>query len=90
MKDFSLSDKYRYFCEMSKKGAKKSNGQPLTDFERGVYMGKAISIQENAKRFYRNKNKTNIKTKKLDLNQRSYTDVELESLFDNNKGIDID
>ena len=93
MKDYSLSDKYKYFCQMSKKGARKSNGQSLTDFERGVYMGKAISIQENAQRFYRNKdraNKGNDKTKKLNMNERSYTDAELNSLFDNNKEIKFD
>ena len=85
MKSYSLSDKYRYFCEMSKKGSKKSNGQLLTDFERGVYMGKAISIQENAKRY--NRKRTKDQTINLGSmhfgNERTYSEEELNSLFDN-------
>lgn len=82
MENFSLSDKYKYFCKMSKVGAKTSTGRLLTDFERGIYMGKAISIQENAKRYYRNKKN---KLSNLNMNTRTYTDDELNSLFDNLK-----
>ena len=87
MKNYSMSEKYRYFCKMSKVGSTDSNGRLLTDFERGVYMGKALMVQLFAKWDKNRKIKSyNEKSKKPNdgLHTHSYSDEELNSLFDNN------
>lgn len=91
MKNYSMSDKYKYFCKMSKVGAVDSNGRLLTDFERGVYMGKALMIQLFAKWNKNRKNKVFDNGKKSankGLFTHNYTDEELNTLFDNTKLID--
>lgn len=89
MEDFSVSAKIKYFSELSKKGALDKNGKPLSDFQRGVNFGKARMLSYCASKIKR-KTVPLRKNKRQNLNERSYTDLELESLFDNNKGIDID
>lgn len=88
---YTLKDKYNYFCKMSKVGAVKSNGKRLTDFERGTYFGLAKMIRIFASS-YNNKQrkiKANEQIQKINSNTRNYTDEELNSLFDNLKGIDV-
>lgn len=89
MKNYSMSDKYKYFCKMSKVGAVDSNRRLLTDFERGVYMGKALMIQLFAKWDKNRKNKVSHSDKKENANKgmftHEYTDEQLSALFDNLK-----
>ena len=89
MNSYSVSDKIRYYSNLSKKGSIDTNGKPLSDFQRGVNFGKARMLSYCASKI-KTKNVPLRKTKKLDLNERSYTDAELEVLFDNNKDIGID
>lgn len=92
MKNYSMSEKYKYFCKMSKKGSCDSNGRSLTDFERGVYMGKALMIQLFAKWDKNRKTKvSNSKRKDENFNANkglfthNYSDEELATSFDNLK-----
>lgn len=85
-KEYTLSEKYRYFCAMSRPGAKR-NGKPLSDFERGRYFERALIVKENAISFKKGKelNVLGIKKvdKKINANKREYSDVFLNSLFNN-------
>lgn len=80
---FTLKDKYHYFCAMSKRGAKKSNGKLLTDFERGTYFGFAKLIRVFATSYNKRKKEEKAFSKVLNCNTRAYTDEDLNSLFDN-------
>lgn len=85
-KEYTLSEKYRYFCAMSKPGAKR-NGKPLSDFERGRYFERALIIKENAISFKKEKELNSLDSKKtnkeINANERNYSNVYLTSLFDN-------
>ena len=87
-KKFTLKDKYHYFCAMSKRGAKKSNGKELTDFERGTYFGLAKLIRMFATSYNKRKRDEKINGQSLYCDTRSYSDEYLNSLFDNLKDID--
>lgn len=81
MKDYSVSQKIKYHSDLSKKGAIDSNGNPLNDFQRGVHFGTAKTISRYAAKL--KKNGKNINNKKMDLNTRTYSDEELNKLFNN-------
>lgn len=85
-KDYTLSEKYRYFCAMSRSGAKR-NGKPLSDFERGRYFERALIIKENAISFKKGKSLNSLDDKKmnkeLDKNERNYSAEYLSCLYNN-------
>ncbi len=90
-KQFTLSEKYKYFCSKSKKGAKNENGKELSDFERGTYFGMAKQIRIFASIYNRNKTIVNSsKSKNLNENRRDYSETSLNKLFDNYKEIKFD
>lgn len=86
MRDYSISDKIKYYSNLAKKGAKDKNGNFLSDFQRGVCFGKARMLSYCAGKF----NKQKKSCKQTDVNTRTYSDEELNSLFDNLSVIDID
>lgn len=88
-KKYTLKDKYHYFCAMSKRGAKKSNGKLLTDFERGTYFGMTKLIRVFATNYNKRKREEKINGQSLNLNNHVYTDEDLNSLFDNFKDINV-
>ena len=90
-KNFTLQEKYNYFCAMSKRGSKKQNGKTLTDFERGTYFGlaKMIKIFASSYNNKQRKIKNNEQVQKINNNTRKYSEEELNSLFDNLKEIDV-
>lgn len=55
----TIKEQHNYNCKRSKKGTLDRNGKPLSDFMRGVYLGKAKGIGAMAKmhKKYSNKNK---------------------------------
>lgn len=90
---YSFSEKYRFFCAMSKPGAKKPNGNLVSDFERGRYFERALMMRNDAEEYNKNKaNNTlsNKNSKSLNMNSREYSDELLNSLFDNFKGLKDD
>lgn len=50
-KQYTQKEKMHYFAQQSKKGAKKANGQPLSDFERGVAFNKSQQIGQQLGRY---------------------------------------
>ena len=87
-KHYSIGDKYRYFCKQSKVGARDNNGRILSDFERGVFFQKAKTISmlvELHKRNQRNY-KSNVNS---GMDIHSYSENELNSLYDNFKDINL-
>ena len=91
LKEYSFSEKYRYFCAMSRPGTKKKNGSIVSDFERGRYFERALMMRKSAEEYKKNKNNINKKSdKSLSMNIRNYTDEELDSLFDNFKEFKVD
>lgn len=89
MKDYSISDKIQYYSKMSKKGSVDINGKPLNDFQRGVNYGRAEMLGRYASKI-KKKGKKEVKNYSYNLNSRTYTDSELNTLFDNLKSVEID
>jgi len=48
-KVYSVKEQINYCCDRSKKGTKDRNGKPLSDFQRGVYLGKAKGLSNGAR-----------------------------------------
>lgn len=74
---YTIKQQYKYHCQQSKKGAVNFNGEKLSDFSRGVHLGKAKQIASNA-----NLHKIVRKDKKTDFAQRKYDEKDIEKLFD--------
>lgn len=90
LKKYSLSDKYKYFCAMSRPGAKKANGKLVSDFERGRFFERALMIKNSATIYNKSKKSEKMtKSRELDMNTRDYSDEELNLLFDNLKDIGL-
>lgn len=80
MNSYSVSDKIRYYSNLSKKGSIDTNGKPLSDFQRGVNFGKAKMLGYCASKI-KKQNKKQTVGYKSNLNERIYSEEELDSLF---------
>jgi len=91
----SVGDKIRYYSSLSKKGSRDKNGKLLSDFKRGECLGKSLMLSycarniKKVKQRIKNEFFAELKNYKPNLNKRTYTDAELNVLFDNVKATDI-
>lgn len=91
----SVGDKIRYYSSLSKKGSRDKNGKLLSDFKRGECLGKSLMLSYCARNIKKVKQRiqkeffAELKKCKPNLNERRYTDADLNALFDNLKEVDI-
>ena len=87
--DRPVGEKIKYFYLMSKKGSKDKNGKELSDFKRGIYFGKGEMLSycvrtiTKYKKNLRKEFEKKCKGPNLNMNERTYTDAEINKLFTN-------